>query len=108
MDLGIEELENIKKRISEILTDVAKEQEELDDILKFIAAVEDISLQQMSGSASSARSRRSKAKAKSIEEEKKEYEERREQKQVKIRHMWEKIHELQLQERKLSTKHEEH
>lgn len=92
---------DIAKRISEIMTDMAKEQEELDAILLFIDNIEQASFRQMSGSASSARNRRKKSKApsteegKSIEEEKKEYEERRVEKQEKIGLMWLKINQLQ-------------
>lgn len=98
MDLTLDELQHIKKRISEIMADVAREQEELNEILAFIDTIEQADLSQMSGSASSARSRRRKAKVKSVEEEKAYYERRRAEKEENIGQMWMKISDLQEQE----------
>ncbi|KAH6970342.1 hypothetical protein BKA56DRAFT_596139 [Ilyonectria sp. MPI-CAGE-AT-0026] len=98
---------DIAKRISEIMTDMAKEQEELEAISLFIDNIEQASFRQMSGSASSARNRRKKSKSpsteegKSIEEEKKGYERRRAEKQEKIRLMWLKINQLQEEAKKI-------
>jgi len=104
MGFTFDELEKVKKRISEVMADVAREQRELDDILLFLSAIEQANLQQISGSASSARSRRNKVKAKSVEEEKKDYERRRAEKQESIGRLWMKIHDLQEQEKELKDK----
>lgn len=55
----------------------------------------------MSQSASSARRRRKKAAAKSVEEEKKGYERKRAEKQDTLGRLWQKIHDLQEQEKQL-------
>jgi hypothetical protein len=102
MDPTPQELSDIRKRISEIMVDVSKEQQELDEIIRFIDRIEQVDLQQMSGSASSARRRRYKAQAKSVEEEKKDYERRRAEKEESLGLMWRKIHELQEREKELT------
>jgi len=95
--------EDLKKRISEIMEALGKEQQELDDILEFISKIDDADLEQMSGSASSARNKRNREKARSVAEVRKEYENRRAEKEANIGRMWEKIQGLQEQERKLEA-----
>jgi Asp-tRNA(Asn)/Glu-tRNA(Gln) amidotransferase C subunit len=95
--------EDLKKRISEAMEELGKEQQELDDILGFIGRINDADLEQMSGSASSARNKRNKEKARSAAEVKEEHERRRAEKEANIGRMWEKIHDLQEQERKLKA-----
>ncbi|RMJ07399.1 hypothetical protein CDV36_013006 [Fusarium kuroshium] len=101
MDPTSENLNQIKKRISEIMADVAKEQEELDAIVLFIDRIERQNQDQMSQSASSAKRRRRKAAAKTVEEEREDYERRRAEKQDIIGRLWQKIHDLQEQEKQL-------
>lgn len=100
----IDELEKIKKRISEVMIDMANEQQQLDAILRYLESVEQASLHQMSESASSARDRRKKPKTKSAEEEKESYERMRGQKEESLGRMWRKIHDLQVQQRELEGK----
>lgn len=57
----------------------------------------------MSGSASSARNGRNKEKARYVAEVKEEYERWRAEKEANIGRMWEKIRDLQEQERKLEA-----
>ncbi|EXK77990.1 hypothetical protein FOQG_17319 [Fusarium oxysporum f. sp. raphani 54005] len=104
MDPTPENLSEIKKRISEIMADVAEEQQELDAIVLFIDNIEQQNQDQMSQSASSAKRRRKKAAAMSLEEEKKDYERRRAAKQDSLGRLWQKIHDLQEQERELLKK----
>jgi len=96
--------EDLKKRISEAMKELDEEQRELDDILRFIDSIENAELEQMSGSASSARNRRNKDMAKSMIKEKEEYERKRADKEANIGRMWEKIYDLQEQERNLQAK----
>ncbi len=96
--------EDLKKRISEAMKELNEEQRELDDILRFIDSIENAELEQMSGSASSARNRRNKDMAKSMIKEKEEYERKRADKEANIGRMWEKIYDLQEQERNLQAK----
>ncbi|KPA45722.1 hypothetical protein FLAG1_01448 [Fusarium langsethiae] len=102
MDPTAQELSDIRKRISETMAYVSKEQQELDEIIQFINRIEQFDLQQMSGSASSARGKRNKAQVKSVKEEKEDYECRRAKKQESLGLMWRKIHELQERERELT------
>ena len=101
MDYTAEELANIKKRISENMASLAEKQRELDDILAFIARLESASLRQLAESASGSRKKRHLAEPKSVLEQKEEYEQKRVAMEQNIGRMWEKIHDLQEQERML-------
>ncbi|KAG8415538.1 hypothetical protein J3458_009379 [Metarhizium acridum] len=82
---------------------VAQEQKEFEDILEYINSIEQANLSQMVGSASSARSRRKKSKTmpKPADEELEKYQRRRAGKEESIGLMWQKIHELQQEEKRL-------
>lgn len=58
MDLTRDELGKVKKRISEIMADVMKEQKELDGILFYIDSLSRDDMQQIPRSASSAKGKR--------------------------------------------------
>lgn len=101
MSPTLEEVSKIKQRISEIMEDVAKEQQELEEIILFIDNMKQADLHLMLERASTARSKRSKAQVRSAEEEKQDYERRRNKKQESLECMWMKIHDLQEQEERL-------
>lgn len=92
MDLTRDELGKVKKRISEIMADIMKEQKELDGILFYVDSLSRDDMQQMSRSASSAKGKRNKTGVRPVEEEKQAYEERRAEKQETVGRLWMKIH----------------
>ncbi|UNI19824.1 hypothetical protein JDV02_005974 [Purpureocillium takamizusanense] len=104
MEYTAEELANIKKRISENMASVAEQQRELDDTLAFIADLESESLRQMARSSSSSRKKRNLPEPKPVEEQKADMERKRARIERNLGLMWEKIHDLQEQERMLEGK----
>ena len=101
MDFTPGELEEVKKRMSEIMQDIMQEQKELEKILEFIESLSRDDMQRISESTSSTRRNRNIADIRSAEEEKQSYEEMRVAKEQSLGNLWMKIHELQVKEREL-------
>lgn len=105
MDFTLQELDMVKKRLSETMAALSEEEKELDDIIAYINSIDKDDLERLADSASSAKARRGKiTKIKSAKEETEEYERRRAEKEANIGNMWVKIHNLQEQERELLKK----
>ncbi|EGY18682.1 uncharacterized protein VDAG_09208 [Verticillium dahliae VdLs.17] len=84
----------LQKRLSEAIAEHGKKQEELNEILEFLETIDNADLDQMSGSASSARNRRRKAKTQTVRDEKDRYEKKRDDLEVAMARMLEKIYEI--------------
>ncbi|KAM9873766.1 hypothetical protein VDGL01_12160 [Verticillium dahliae] len=86
--------QDLQKRLSEAIAEHGKKREELNEILDFLETIDNADLDQMSGSASSARNRRRKAKTQTVRDEKDRYEKKRDDLEVAMARMLEKIYEI--------------
>ena len=106
MDHTAKELDEIKKRITETMTIIDKEKIELEGVLALLQNLSNDTYDLITSSASNSRSKRDKnpGGVKTRDEEMQELEAVRNAKQDAIGRMWEKLHDLQQEERDLEGK----
>ncbi|KYK57371.1 hypothetical protein DCS_04380 [Drechmeria coniospora] len=98
MSMTNNQLATLKKRISEIMAAVDEERRELNQILAFLRNIPKESRQQLSNSAAGSKRARADMSGQTIDESGDYYERRRMEKEQAIGRMWEKIHDLQVEE----------
>jgi len=95
------QLDDIKKRLSEVMGIVTAKQQENDELLNRIVNLQADLQSSMSTSASSARRRRGLPDPLPMEQQLQELQKERIGKDAEIRQLWTMIHELQQEERRL-------
>ncbi|KAG8424790.1 hypothetical protein J3458_001554 [Metarhizium acridum] len=96
-----DQLSVVRKRISETMAAVEEEQRELINILAFLSTISKEARQQMSESASGSQGARRRKTGLTIDQSGDYYQRRVVEKEQAIGRMWEKIHDLQVEERQL-------